>query len=52
LYRFRTRRRVYSTDEVVDLRQGGQGALGRVWREAEGDRRCCRLCGHQVKAEG
>ena len=30
-----------STDEVVDLLQGGQGvfgiALGRVWREVEGD---------------
>jgi hypothetical protein len=30
-----------SADEVVDLLQGGQGvfgiALGRVWREVEGD---------------
>jgi hypothetical protein len=30
-----------STDEVVDLLQGGQGvfgiALGKVWREVEGD---------------
>ncbi len=37
-----------STDEVVDLLQGGEGvfgiALGRVWREVEGTCRCCPRC--------